>query len=57
MSLRLNRSELLFRTIRELHGIVKNPRTRDDIRLQRNLPIRFMVLRQKPTQIFIFRVL
>ena len=53
-SLRLNRSEPLFRTIRELPGIGKRPRTRDDIRLQRNLPISFMVVRQKPTQIFIF---
>ena len=57
MSLRLNRSEPLFRTIRELSGIGKRPRTRDDIRLQRNLPIIFMVVRQKPTQTFMFRVL
>ena len=57
MSLRLNRSEPLFRTIRELPGIGRRPRTRDDIRLQRNLPISFMVLRQKPTQTFIFTVL
>ena len=57
MSLRLNRSEPLFRTIRELPGIGKRPRTRDDIRLQRTLPINFMVVRQKPTQTFIFRVL
>ena len=51
MSLRLNRSEPSFRIIRELPGIGKKPRTRDDIRLQRNLPISFMVVRQKPTQI------
>ena len=57
MSLRLNRSEPLFRTIRELPGIGKRPVTKDDIRLQRNLPINFMVVRQKPTQTFIFRVL
>ena len=57
MSLGLNRSEPLFRTIRELPGIGRRPRTRDDIRLQRNLPISFMVLRQKPTQTFIFTVL
>ena len=55
MSLGLNRSEPLFRTIRELPGIGRRPRTRDDIRLQRNLPISFMV--QKPTQTFIFTVL
>ena len=56
MSLRLNRSVPLFRTLRELPGIGKRPRTRDDIRLRRNLPISFMVVRQKPTQNFIFRV-
>ena len=57
MSLRLNRSEPLFRTIREFPGIGRRSRTRDDVRLQRNLPINFMVVRQKPTQTFIFRVL
>ena len=36
ISLRLNRSEPLFRTIRKLLGIGKRRRTRDDIRLQRN---------------------
>ena len=56
MSLRLNRSEPSFRTIRELPGIGRRPWTRDNIRLQRNLPISFMVVRQKPTQTFIFRV-
>ena len=57
MSLRLNRSEPLFRTIRELPGIGKRPRTREDKRLQRNLPLSFMIVRQKPTQTFIFRIL
>ena len=57
MSLRLNRSEPLFQTIRELPGIGKRPRTRDDIRLQRNLPLSFMIVRQKPTQTSIFRIL
>ena len=57
MSLRLKRSEPSFRTIRELPGIGRRPRTRDNIRLQRNLPISFMVVRQKPTQTVIFRVL
>ena len=58
MSLRLNRSEPIFRTILELHGIGRRPRTRDDIRLRRNLPFSFMVVRQKPTQtFFIFRIL
>ena len=56
MSLRLNRSEPIFRTILELPGIGRRPRTRDDIRLSRNLLFSFMVLRQKPTQTFIFRI-
>ena len=57
MSLRLNRSEPLFRTIRELLGFGRRPRTKDDIRLQRNLPLSFLIVRQKPTQTFIFRIL
>ena len=57
MSLRLNRSEPLFRTIRELPGIGKKPRTRDDLRLRRNLPLNFMVVRQKPIQTFLFKIL
>ena len=55
MSLRLNRSEPLFRTIRELPGIGRRPRTRDDLRLRRNLPLSFTAVRQKPTLTFIFR--
>ena len=57
MSLRLIRSEPLFRTIREFPGNGRRFRTRDDVRPQRNLPISFMGVRQKPTQFFIFRVL
>ena len=57
MSLRLNRPEPIFRTILELPGIGRRPRMRDDIRLHRNLPFSFMVVRQKPTQTFIFRIL
>ena len=57
MSLRLNRSGSLFRTIRELADIGIRPRTRDDLRLRRNLPLSFMVVRQKPTLTFIFRIL
>ena len=53
MSLRLNRSEPLFRTILELPGIGRRSRTRDDLRL----PLSFMVVRQKPDQSFIFRIL
>ena len=56
-SLRLNRSEPIFRTIIELPGIGRRPRTRDDIRQNRNLPNSFMIVRQKPTQTFIFRIL
>ena len=57
MSLRLNRSEPLFRTIRDLPVIGRRPRTRDDLQLRRNLKLSFMVVRQKPTQTFIFRIL
>ena len=57
MSLRLNRSEPIFRTILKLPGIGRRSRTRDDIPLRRNLPFSFMVVRQKPTQTFIFRIL
>ena len=57
MSLRLNRSEPIFRTIIELPGIGRIPRTRDDIRQSRNLPNSYMIVRQKPTQPFIFRIL
>ena len=46
-SLRLNRSEPIFRTILELPGVGRRPRTREDIRLRRNLPFSFMVVRQK----------
>ena len=57
MSLRLNRSEPIFRTILELPSIGRRPRTRDDIRLSRNLPFSFLVVRQEPTQTFLFRIL
>ena len=57
MSLRLNRSEPIFRTITELPEIVRRPRTRDDIRQSRNLPYSYMIVRQKPTQTFKFRIL
>ena len=51
MSLRLNRLEPLFRTKLELPVIGRRSRTRDDLRLRRNLPLSFMVLRQKPEQV------
>ena len=57
MSLRLNRSDPKFRTIRELPGIGRRRRTRNDIRLGRNLPIDFMIVRQKRDQTFVFRIL
>ena len=47
MSLRRNRSEPLFRTKRELPGIGRRPRTRDNLRLRSNLTLIFMVVRQK----------
>ena len=50
MSLRLNRSEPILRTIIELPGIGRRPRTGDNIRQSRNLPNSFMIVRQKPTQ-------
>ena len=52
MSLRLNRSEPLFRLIIELPGIGRRSRTRDDLRLRRNLPLSFMVVQRKPDQTF-----
>ena len=57
MSLRLNRSEPLFRTMRELPGFGRRPRTKGEIRLRRNILLNFMVVRQKPTQTFMFRIL
>ena len=57
MSLRLNRSKPIFRTIIELPGIGRRPRTRDDIRQSRNSPFSFMIVWQKPTQTFVFRIL
>ena len=57
MSLSLNRSDPIFRTIRELPGIGRRHRARDDIRLGRNLPIDFMIVRQKRDQTFVFRIL
>ena len=57
MSLRLNRSDPIFRTKRELPGIGKRPQTRDDIRLGKILPIDFMIVRQKPDQTYIFGIL
>ena len=57
ISLRLNRSEPLFQTIIELPGIGRRPQTKDGIRQSRNLPFSFVIVRQKPTQTFVFRIL
>ena len=57
ITLRLNRLDPIFRTIQELPDIGRKRRTRNDIRLGMNLPINFMVVRQKPDQIFLFRIL
>ena len=57
MSLRLNRSEPLFRTIIELPGIGRRSRTRDNLRLRRNLSLIFMVVQRNPDQSFLFRIL
>ena len=57
MSPRLNRSQPIFRTLRELPSIGRRPRTSDDVRLGRNLSINFMIVRQKRDQAFIFRIL
>ena len=57
MSLRLNRSDPIFRTIRELPGIGRRRRTRNDIRLGGNLPVDFMIVQQKRDQTFVFRIL
>ena len=57
MSLHLNRSDPIFRTIRELPGIGRRRRTRNDIRVGRKLPIDFMIVQQKRDQIFVFKIL
>ena len=57
MSLRLNRSDPIFRTIRELPAVGRRRRTRNDIRLGRNLAIDFMIIRQKRDQTFVLRIL
>ena len=57
MSQRFNRSDAIFRTIRELPGIGRRRRKRNDIRLGKNLIIDFMIVRQKREQTFVFRIL
>ena len=57
MSLRLNRSDPISRTKRELPGIGRRCRTRKDIRLGRNLITDFLIVRQKQDRTFVFRIL
>ena len=57
ISVQLNRSPPIFQTIREIPGIARRPRTRNDLRLGRNLPIHFMIVRRKPEQNYVFRIL
>ena len=55
ISVRLKRPDPIFRTIGELLGIGRRRQTRNDIGLGRNVPIDFMIVRQKRDQTFIFR--
>ena len=57
MSLRFKRSPPILQTIREIPGIARRPRTRHDLRLRRNLPFDFMIVRPKPEQSYVFRIL
>ena len=57
MSLRFNKSDPIFRTIRELPGMGRRRQTRNDIRPGRTLIIDFMIVRQKRDQTFVFRKL
>ena len=54
MSLRLNRSEPIFRTKRELPGIGRRLRTKNEVQLGRNLPIDFMIVRQNQIKLLDF---
>ena len=55
MSLRLNRSPRLFQAKREIPDIAREPRTSHNLRLGRNLPIDFMIVRRKPEQTYVIR--
>ena len=57
MFLRFNRSDPIFRTIRELPGMGRRRRTRNEIRPGINLIIDFMIVRQKRDQTVVFRIL
>ena len=57
MSLRLKRSPLILQTIREMPGIAGRLRKKPDLRLGRNLPIDFMIVRRKLEQTYVIRIL
>ena len=58
MFLRLNRSTLIFRTIRETTGFARRPRTRREQRLGRNRPVHHMLVKRTPkVEFFLFRIL
>ena len=56
MSLRLNKPTPIFQTIQEIPGIARRPRSRRE-QPSGNGPIYYMIVRRKPGQIFVFRVL
>ena len=56
VSLRLNKSTPMFRTKQETPGIARRPRSRREQRSE-NGPLYYMIVRRKPEQIFVFRIL
>ena len=58
MSVRLNRSTLIFPTIRETPDFARRPRTRREQRLGRNRSIHHMLVKRTPVEeFFVFRKL
>ena len=56
MSLRLTKSTPIFQTILETPGIARRPRSRREQRSGKG-PIYCMIIRRKPEQIFVFRII
>ena len=56
MSLPLNKSTPIFQTKQEIPGIERRPRSRHEQRIA-DEPIYYMIIRQKPEQVFVFRIL
>ena len=56
MSLRLNKSTPIFQTIQKIPGIATRSRSRREQRLGTG-PLYYMIVRRKPEQVFVFRVL